>query len=144
MAQNPLDPAGVTEALQLAAEAAHREKVERRAGGSLSAEAVGRLLGTGRQAVDERRRAGALLATPRGADWAYPRAQFHGSATIPGLADVAAGFEDSGPWIALEFLVTEDDTLDGLTPREALPRGGEMRERVMAFVRGRRGGEDFA
>jgi hypothetical protein len=71
-----------------AAEVAHRKELERRAGGNLSVEAVGRLLGINRQAVDKRRRAGVLLATRQGGDWAYPRAQFHENVTIPCLADV--------------------------------------------------------
>jgi hypothetical protein len=135
-----LDPAGV----DLAAEIAHREELERRAGGNLSADAVGRVLGISRQAVDKRRRAKALLATRQGGNWAYPRAQFHEKETIPCLADVIGGLEESGSWVTLEFLVTGDDTLDGLAPRDALLKGGEMRERVLALVRGYRGGEGFA
>jgi hypothetical protein len=135
-----LDPAGV----DLAAEITHREEIERRAGGSLTADAVGRLLGISRQAVDKRRRAGTLLAIRQGGNWAYPRAQFHENGTIPCLAEVLQGFEVSGPWVTLEFLVTEDSTLDGLTPRDSLLKNDDMRGQVMTLVRGQRDGEGFA
>lgn len=118
--------------------------LERRAGGNLTAEAVGKLLGLSQEAVEERRRAGALLAMPQGGGWTYPRAQFHEKDVVPGLAEVVHGFGDSGPWVTLEFLVSPDDALDGLAPRDALLKGGEMRERVMTLVRGQREGEGFA
>jgi hypothetical protein len=130
--------------MDLAAEIAHREELERRAGGNLSAEAAGHLLGISRQAVDQRRRAKALLATRQGGNWAYPRAQFHEKGTIPCLANVIEGLEQSGSWFTLEFLVTEDEALSGSTPRDALLKDGEMRERVIALVHGYREGERFA
>lgn len=129
---------------RLPMDAEYRQELERRAGGTLSADTVARLLGISRQGVDERRRAGALLAIRLGGDWAYPRAQFQGNQTVPGLAQVVTGLERSGPWVALEFLVTPDDALDGLAPRDALIRGAEVYERVMTLVRGRREGEGFA
>ncbi|MDO9712239.1 hypothetical protein [Paracraurococcus lichenis] len=143
MGQKPLDSAMVGKVLDPTTEEVQRRAVELRAGGILSAEAVGHLLGISRQVVDERRRAGVLLALPQAADWEYPRAQFHNGKTIPGLADIIAAFGASGPWVTLEFLVTEDTVLDGLTPREALLRGGDMHGRVMALVRGYNGGEGF-
>ena len=110
----------------------------------LSAQDVGRLLNITRQAVDKRRRNKALLALRQGGDWLYPRGQFHEHETIPGLVDVIRGFEESGPWVALEFLVTEDDVLGGLSPRAALLKGGELRKRVATLVRGQASGEGFA
>ena len=46
--------------------------------------------------------------------------------------------------MTLEFIVTGDTTLDGLTPGEALLRGGELYERVITLVRGQEVGEGFA
>lgn len=132
------------DAVDLAQEIRHRESVVRRAGGMLSAEEAGRLLHISRQAVDKRRRSGALLAIRQGGDWFYPRAQFHEHETVPGLTDVIRGFAPSGPWVTLEFLVTEDSALEGLTPRDALMRGGEMRPLVLTLVRGHESGEGFA
>jgi len=119
--------------------------VERRAGGYLCAEAVGRLLGIRPRAVDARRRSGTLLALPKAGSWAYPWTQFHGDQTIPGLAEVIKGFKVSGSMVTLEFLVTPDDALSGLTPRDALVlETDDMRQRVMTLVRGLRDGEGFA
>lgn len=129
---SPPDPADYEAALEM------------RAGGSLSAAEVSQLLGISPQEVDERHRAQALLAIRHEGEWTYPRAQFHGSDTIPGFAAVVQGLEVSGPWVTLEFLVTPDEALDGMTPRDALLKGGEMRYRVMTIVRGHHDGEGFA
>ena len=131
-------------AVDLAREIQHRTDIVRRAGGTLSAEDVGKLLKISRQAVDKRRRNKTLLALRQGGDWLYPRIQFHAHETIPGLADVIRGLEESGPWVTLEFLVTEDDVLDGVSPRAALLKGGELRDRVATLVRGQASGEGFA
>jgi DNA-directed RNA polymerase specialized sigma24 family protein len=49
------------------------QTVLRRAGGALSAEEAARLLGIPHEAVDERRRAGALLSIREGEDWRSAR-----------------------------------------------------------------------
>ena len=59
-------------------------------------------------------------------------------------SEVIKGFEVSGPWATLEFLLTEDSVLDGIAPREGLLRGDKMRARVMTIVRGHKDGEGFA
>jgi hypothetical protein len=46
--------------------------------------------------------------------------------------------------MTLEFLVTEDDVLGGVSPRAALLKGGELRDRVATLVRGQASGEGFA
>lgn len=135
-----LDP----DAVDLVAEIAHREELERRAGGNLSADDVRRLLGISRQAVDKRRRSGNLLANRQGGNWAYPRAQFQDKETIPCLAAVVSGLAESGLWVTLEFLVTADDALAGMTPRDALVKGGTAREQALMLMRGYHGGEGFA
>jgi hypothetical protein len=132
------------DAVDLAREIEHRETLVRRAGGMLSAEAGGELLHISRQAIDKRRRGRTLLAIRQGGDWLYPRAQFHEHEAVPGLPEIIRGFEGSGPWVALEFLVTGDSVLEGLAPREALLKGKEMRDRVMTLVRGHESGEGFA
>ena len=135
-----LDP----DALDLANEIDLREKLVQRNGGMLSAEEAGQLLHIGRQAVDKRRRNKTLLAIRQAGDWFYPRAQFHEHEVIPGIPEIIKGFETSGPWVTLEFVVTADAVLDGLTPREALLKGGELYQRVMTLVRGHEAGEGFA
>jgi hypothetical protein len=135
-----LDP----DALDLANEIDRRDKLVLRNGGMLSAEEAGQLLHIGRQAVDKRRRNKTLLAIRQAGDWFYPRAQFQEHEVIPGIPEIIKGFETSGPWVTLEFVVTADAVLDGLTPREALLKGGELYQRVMTLVRGHEAGEGFA
>jgi hypothetical protein len=135
-----LDP----DALDLANEIDRRDQLVLRNGGMLSAEEAGQLLHIGRQAVDKRRRNKTLLAIRQAGDWFYPRAQFHEHEVIPGIPQIIKGFEASGPWVTLEFVVTADTVLDGLTPREALLKGDELHQRVMTLVRGHEAGEGFA
>jgi hypothetical protein len=85
------------------------------------------LSGISRQAVDKRRRAGQLLALRVGADWRYPAIQVDRHGMVPdGLAVVLRSMADSGPWSILDFLLTPDEVLEGLTPIEALRRGGTL------------------
>jgi hypothetical protein len=118
--------------------------LEKRTGGDLSAANVGHLLGITLQAVAKRRRARCLLAIRRNGFLVYPRAQFHGNDTIPCLSVVVQGLEASGPEVTLEFLVTPDDALEGLSPRDALLKGDDVRDRVLAIVRGCQEGEGFS
>ena len=66
-----LDPLGPG----LARNVAHRQTLLALAGGALSADEAGRIIGITRQAIDKRRRAGALLAVREGSDWRYPACQ---------------------------------------------------------------------
>jgi hypothetical protein len=116
-----------------------REELIRRAGGLLSAAQAGAALGgISRQAVDKRRRAGQLLALSVGADWRYPAAQIGPDGTVPqGLAAVLRGMADAGVWAMLDFVLTPDDALGGLTPLDALRRGGAAAEAVRRLVAAR-------
>lgn len=110
----------------IAKNAEHRLELLSEAGGTLSAEEVGALLGITRQAVDKRRRALGLLALRRGGDWRYPRVQFDEAAhtVVEGLSDVLRAFADAGPWVTLDFLLAPDDALDGLSPIQTLHDSG--------------------
>jgi hypothetical protein len=124
----------------IARNAEHRLELLGEAGGTLSAEKVGELLGITRQAVDKRRRAHALLAFRRGSDWRYPRCQFDEESheVLAGIATVVQAFAEAGPWVTLDFLLAPDDTLDGESPIEAMRAGarGEDLERLLRIVRG--------
>ncbi|WP_147707021.1 hypothetical protein [Microvirga massiliensis] len=72
----------------LARNAEHRKELLRRAGGALSYEKAARRLGITREAIDEQRRAGTLLAIPEGSDWRYPACQFQVGDVVSGLAEV--------------------------------------------------------
>ncbi len=130
-----LDP----DAIDLAKQIEHCDALVRRAGGTCSAAEVARLLGVTRQAVDKRRQNSALLAIRQGSDWHYPRAQFQDRETLPNLPEVVRGMAATGPWVTLEFLITPDTVLLGLTPRQALLKGGAALEQVMMSVRGYEG-----
>ena len=105
-----------------------KQRLVKEAGGLLTASQMGALLGgISRQAVDKRRRAGQLLAVRVGNDWRYPAIQVDRDGTVPeGLAMVLRYMTDSGPWSILDFLMTSDSVLEGLTPLEALRRGGSL------------------
>ncbi|MBY5326305.1 helix-turn-helix domain-containing protein [Rhizobium leguminosarum] len=123
---DPLVPA-------LARNVEHRQNLVERAGGTMSAEDAGRILGISRQAVDKRRRAGTLLAVREGSDWRYPLCQLDQGEPIAGISDVVRGFAAAGPWIALDFLLASDTALGGRTALQAL-RDGD-REAVRRLIR---------
>jgi hypothetical protein len=124
----------------IARNAEHRLELLDEAGGTLSAEQVGDLLGITRQAVDKRRRAHALLAFRRGGDWRYPRCQFDEEAhdVLEGMSKVVQALAEAGPWVTLDFLLAPDDALDGESPREAMRAGGwsEDLERLLRIESG--------
>ena len=111
----------------LARGTAERERLALAAGGLLSAEQMGRVLGgITRQAVDKRRRAGALLAVQVAGDWRYPAAQVNDDGMAPpGLPAVLAAANELGMsgWATLDFLLAPDAALDGMAPIEAMRRG---------------------
>ncbi|ANT55001.1 helix-turn-helix domain-containing protein [Mesorhizobium amorphae] len=126
MELDPLVPA-------LARNVEHRKFLIERAGGTLSAEDAGRLLGISRQAVDKRRRAGSLLAVREGSDWRYPGCQFDETDVVGGIAEVVRAYASAGPWMALDFLLGPDSVLAGRTPLAAL-RAGD-RDSVLRILR---------
>lgn len=114
-----LDP---TAAL-LAEGAKVKQELLERAGGAVGVSDVARILGITRQAVDKRRRAHRLIAVSHGHDHAYPAAQFVDGGLVPGLDKALAAMPVADPWMRLEWLVTEDDELDGACPLDALKAG---------------------
>ena len=131
-ASRPLDPL----ADAWARGAVERERLSVEAGGLLSAGEAGRALGgISRQAVDKRRRNLQLLGVQVASDWRYPAAQIgpDGQA-VPGLAVVLEGLAGLGPWAQLGFLLAKDDALGGVTPLDALRRGGAAADDVRRIV----------
>lgn len=121
----------------LARNVAHRQTLLTLAGGAMSADEAGRILGITRQAVDKRRRAGALLAVREGSDWRYPACQFDNGEVVVGIPDIVRGLGSTSPWVTLDFLLAPDTVLAGRTPLEAL-RAGE-RDPVLRLVQGAQG-----
>jgi hypothetical protein len=113
----------------IARNAEHRLELLEEAGGALSAEEVGVLLGgISRQAVDKRRQSLGLLAFRQGGDWRYPACQFDRQLhdIVAGIPAVVRAMAGSGPWVTLDFLLAADERLDGMSPLEALRAGGHM------------------
>ncbi|MEL4073371.1 DNA-binding protein [Ochrobactrum sp. GPK 3] len=123
---DPLVPA-------LARNVEHRQRLLELAGGVLSADEAGRILGITRQAVDKRRRANSVLAVREGSDWRYPACQFSEGEVIAGIPDVVRSFAAAGPWAALDFLLAPDTALGGQSPLDLLRSG--KHELVLRLVR---------
>ncbi|MBP0447500.1 hypothetical protein J8J14_22320 [Roseomonas sp. SSH11] len=90
------------------------------AGGLLSAESVGALLGITRAEVDKQRAEGSLLAVLTESTWEYPAAQFRDGAVLGGIPEIIASMADASAWSILDFLLAPDDSLGGKAPITAL------------------------
>lgn len=90
-------------------------------GGSVSSQQMATLLGISRQAVDKRRKRGALIGLDLGRrGYAYPLWQVD----LPGLVDVLATLDDLDPWAQAGFFLASNAWLADRTPLAAL-RAGE-------------------
>jgi hypothetical protein len=114
-----LDP----EAELLAEGALLKAELLERAGGTLGVGQVADILRISRQAVDKRRKAGKLIAVSFGADFAYPACQFTADGILTGIDRALEAMAVSDAWMRLEWLLTEDEALGGLSPLEALKAG---------------------
>ena len=124
----------------IARNAEHRFELLEAAGGTLTADEVGKLHGITRQAVDKRRRTKSLLALRQGGDWRYPRCQFDGPMheVVAGLPKLLQVFPETDPWATLDFLLAADETLGGKTPLETLQEEGwtDSLERLVRIEHG--------
>ena len=113
-----------------------RDEVLRAEGGALTADQMGEGLGISRQAVDQRRRKGKLLALTLGRrGYAYPAWQVVDGRTIDGLDAVLAEFHGLDPWTQAAFMLTPNTWLDDETPLDELRRGhiDRVREAASAY-----------
>jgi hypothetical protein len=94
-------------------------------GGTCSAEELGQLLGQiTRQAVDNRRKSGKLLALDLGKHgYGYPAWQVHRGRVLPGLDRVIAELDECDPWTQVGFMLSPNSWLNGETPLAELRRG---------------------
>src|SRR5439155_14075465 len=93
-------------------------------GGTLTAEQVAGLIGVTGQAVEKRRRSGALIAISTGRHgYRYPAWQFSESGTIPGLEEVLRLLTSQDEWMQIAFFLSKDPRLNGATPLDALKAG---------------------
>jgi hypothetical protein len=109
-----------------------RERLLAAEGGALTAEEAGAILGVTRQAIDNRRKRGSLLAVQLGRrGYRYPAWQFTSDGMLPGLDRTLKALADSSPWIQLAFLLNDNAWLDDRRPLDAL-RQGEVDATVAA------------
>ena len=109
-----------------------RERLLVAEGGVLTAEEAGAILGVTRQAIDNRRKRGSLLAVQLGRrGYRYPAWQFTADGVLPGLDRTLTALDGDGPWIQLAFLLNDNAWLDGRRPLDAL-RQGEVEAAVAA------------
>lgn len=100
------------------------EQLKLAGGGVVSSEQAAALLGITRQAVDKRRTQNQLIGLTQGRrGYGYPRFQFVGSSTLPGLEDVLKVLGAGDPWMQLAFFVNPNDRLNGRTPEKELLEG---------------------
>ena len=101
-------------------------------GGAAGVDELASALRISRQAVDKRRRAGKLLALPRGGHrWVFPAWQVARGRTVPGLEEVLAALGGRDPWSQLIFFLAPDRLLNNRSPLQAL-RGGDLAAVVRA------------
>ncbi len=89
--------------------------------GALTRDQAANRIGVTPQAISERRKAGKLLGLRRGREWRFPAWQFVDDGTVPGLAEMIAGWP--GTPLALSTWATcASVDLDGRTPAQTLTR----------------------
>jgi hypothetical protein len=122
-----------TQELMAAGERRKRELLEM-AGGLYTLPAVASLLNISEQLVEERHRAGEIIAVRAGDKHGYPACQFGANGMVPGLTHALAVMPMWADWMRLEWLLVPDDALDGISALEALKAG--RFEDVMDVARG--------
>ncbi len=109
-----------------------RERLLTAEGGTLTSEEAGQVLGVTRQAIDNRRKRGTLLAVPLGRrGYRYPAWQFGNGGVLPGLDRTLKALGDTGPWVQMAFMLNGNAWLDGRRPLDAL-RAGDLDAVVVA------------
>ena len=97
-------------------------------GGAISTREIAAAIGITRQAIDKRRKSGALIGVSLGKrGYLYPAWQVG----LNGLTDVLAELRGYDPWTLLAFMLTPNIRLEGRTPLTAL-RAGDIAQAVEA------------
>jgi hypothetical protein len=112
-----------------------KRKLIQEAGGLLSVGEVARARGLSPQAIHKQRRARKLLSVPYGGEEKFPVIQFtEEGQPVPGLPNVLHALRIEGAWGTLDFLLSPDDELDGLSPIEMLKRHPERLEEIVRLA----------
>jgi hypothetical protein len=93
------------------------------AGGLYTLSEVAAILAISEQLVEQRRKAGKLIAVETGEGYRYPACQFTPHGIVTGLSEVLAVMAIRHDWMRLEWLLVPDEALEGLSPLEALRAG---------------------
>ncbi len=101
-----------------------RGELLRAEGGMMTAAVVAKLLRLTRQAVDNRRRAGQLIALQVGRrGYLYPAWQFTDRGVLEGLAEVLSALKVHSDWSRLIFFLNRNLRTEGRTPLRVLRSG---------------------
>jgi len=118
-----------------------RQSILEAEGALLSAQQVAERLGLSRQAVDNRRRAGRLLALHTGRrGLGYPAWQFDERGVLAGLEESLSALRVDDPWMRAWFFLAPDPRLDGRRPLDVLRAREFDRVRRAAEAYGQQGG----
>jgi len=112
-----------------------KQKLIQEAGGLLSVGEVAKARGLTPQAIHKQRRARKLLSVPYGGEEKFPVVQFTNEGQpVPGLSAVLHALRLEGAWGTLDFLLSPDDELDGLSPIESLKQHPEKVDEVVRLA----------
>jgi transcriptional regulator with XRE-family HTH domain len=113
-----------------------KQTLIQQAGGLLSASEVAKARGLTPQAIYKQRKSGKLLSVPYAGEEKYPAIQFDDEGQpLPGLSAVLNALDQAGPWGTLDFLLSPDAELDGLSPIEMLRQHPEKLNDLVRLAR---------
>ena len=102
---------------------ARKTELVEMAGGLYSLPQVASLFNVSEEAIEDRHRAGRLIAVRSGGVYGYPACQFTSDGIVEGLAAILEAMPMRHDWMRLEWLLVPDDALEGLSPLEFLKEG---------------------
>jgi hypothetical protein len=109
-------------------------------GGTLTVKEVAERLGTVQRDVEERRRAGRLIAFPIPRVWyVYPVWQFGPDGTLPALEEILTALDTHNPWQQAAFFLAKNVYLNSASPLAELRRGNVAAVRRAAEAYGEHG-----
>lgn len=116
----PRDPLAAARARGVAA----RERLLKKAGGTLRVSEVAAMLGVTRAAIHARRMRGTLLAVPLpNGEQVFPACQFTEAGVPSGMGAFLAAFHDASPWTKLSVLLAPSRRHEGRSALELLEAG---------------------
>ena len=106
-----------------------RQRILESEGGVWSAKEVADHLGISRQAVDKRRKAGTLIALPRGRHgFGYPAWEFGREGTLRGLETVLSDLGGHDDWMKAVFMLGPNPRLGSARPLDLLRKGQDLKK----------------